>query len=435
MSDLENTFRRFLIVWCGQLISSIGSGLTAFALGVFIFQKTQSATDFSLIILFSFLPSFILLPFGGVLADRFDRKKMMILGDTGAITGLLFILFAMLRGNIELWHIYAGVAMSSIFSAIQSPAYKAAVTDLVSEELYSQASGLIQLAGSAQYLISPIIAGFLMSVLDIKIVLSIDIISFIVAVAAVFIIRNQEPASRNIENREFFLDIKEAYHYLLSQKGILWLVILTSMICFYIGLIQSLFGPMMLSLTDSKTLGIALSLSATGMLVSSLFIGTLGIKQRKVFILSLSLTLTGFFYALIGFSTKITLIVTFCFLFFCTLPFVNTSLEVLIRSNVDNERQGRIWSMVSAISQVGYILAFGSAGILADRLFNPLLYTDGVLASTVGQIIGTGPGRGIGFLFIVSGLLVSVLGLIIGRVKNISLLELKSDTPQAKSIS
>jgi DHA3 family macrolide efflux protein-like MFS transporter len=153
----DKEFRKFLIVWSGQLMSAIGSGLTAFALGVYVFQTTQSATCFSLIILFSFLPSFVLVPLGGVLADRFDRQKMMIIGDTGAISGLLFILLVMMSGTIELWQIYVGVALSAVFAALRNPAYKAAVTDMVSEERYFQASGLIQLAGSAQYLISPIL--------------------------------------------------------------------------------------------------------------------------------------------------------------------------------------------------------------------------------------------------------------------------------------
>ena len=424
MSVQINNFKGFFIIWLGQFMSAIGSGLTAFALGVFVFQKTQSATSFSLIILFSFLPSFILLPFGGVLADRFDRKKMMIIGDTGAITGLLFILMVMFAGSIELWQIYIGVAMSSVFAAIQSPAYKAAVSDLVSEELYSQASGLIQIAGSAQYLISPIIAGFLISVFDIKLVLIIDIITFLIAVAAVFMIKKQEAAPQKHEKREFIHDLTDAYRYLVAQQGVLWLVVLTSMVCFYIGLLQSLFGPMLLTLTNSKTLGIALSVSASGMLVSSLFIGIFGIRKSKVFILSLSLALAGLFYALMGLFTTVILIIIFSFLFFSTLPFVNTSVEVLIRSNVDNEKQGRIWAMVSAISQVGYILAFGSAGFLADHLFNPLFCSDGALCQTIGQIIGTGQGRGIGFMFVISGLLVSILAVIIGRVKKISALEL-----------
>lgn len=426
MNTQGKTFKRFLIIWSGQLISAIGSGLTAFALGVFVFQKTQSAMSFSLIILFSFLPSFILLPFGGVLADRFDRKKMIILGDAGAITGILFILLVMLSGSIELWHIYIGVAISSVFAAIHNPAYKAAVSDLVSEELYSQASGLIQLAGSAQYLISPIIAGLLMSVFDIKLVLIIDIMTFLIAVAAVFMIKKQDATPQKHEKQKFFHDMADSFRYLLSQQGVLWLVLLTSMVCFYIGLLQSLFGPMMLTLANPKTLGIALSVSASGMLVTSLFIGIHGIRKNKVFILSLFLALAGLFYALMGLFTTVVLIIIFGFLFFSTLPFVNTSLEVLIRRNVDNERQGRIWSMVYAISQVGYILAFGSAGFLADHLFNPLFYPDGALVQTVGRIIGIGPGRGIGFLFILSGLVVSILALIIGRVKKIRTLDMKT---------
>lgn len=425
MNTQDKYFRRFLIIWSGQLLSAMGSGLTAFALGVYVFQKTQSATSYSLIIFCSFLPTFLLLPLGGVLADRLDRKKMMIIGDTGAITGLLFILFVMFQGNLELWHIYFGVAISSIFSALHNPAYKAAVSDLVTEELYSQASGLIQLAGSAQYLISPLVAGFLINSFDIKVVLILDIMTFLFAIAAVFVIKKQETPPPKQEKQRFLHEMPYALQYLLSQKGVLWLVLLTSLVCFYIALFQALFGPMMLTITDSKTLGIALSLSASGMLVSSLFIGIYGIKKGKVFILSLSLAFAGLFYALVGFTTTVVLIITFCFLFFSTLPFVNTTLEVLIRRNIDNKKQGRVWSLIYAVSQVGYILAFASAGFLADHLFNPLFYPKGALSQTVGLIIGIGKGRGIGFLFILSGLFVLILALIMGRIKQIRALELE----------
>ncbi|MFS0918623.1 MFS transporter [Brevibacillus sp. 179-C 1.1 NHS] len=426
MSVMDKAFRRFLIMWLGQLFSAIGSGLTAFALGVFLFQKTQSTMSYSLIILFSFLPSFLLLPISGVLADRFDRKKMMIIGDIGSIAGIMFILLVMLSGHMELWHIYVGVAISSISAALLNPAFKAAVSDLVSEEMYSQASGLIQLASSAQYLISPLIAGFLLTVFDIKLVLLIDIITFLLAVGAVLMIMKHDVTDQKHEKQNFFREMSEAFRYLLSKKGVFSLVLLMSVVCFYIGLLQSLFGPMMLTLTDSKTLGIALSLSASGMLASSLLIGLFGLGKSKVFMLSLFLALAGLFYALMGVFTSVWLIIVFGFLFFITLPFVNTSLEVLIRTNVDNERQGRVWSMITAISQIGFILAFGSAGFLADHVFNPLFYPDQLLGQTVGHIIGTGPGRGIGFLFVLSGILVAILGMVIGRVRKIRELELQA---------
>lgn len=427
MNTGDENFNRFLVIWSGQLISSIGSGLTAFALGVFIFEKTQSAVGFSLIILFSFLPSIILLPFGGVMADKFDRKKMMLFGDAGAITGLLFILLIILSGSMKLWHLYIGTALSSAFAAIRNPSYKATVTDLVSKGLYSRASGLIQLAGSAQYLISPVMAGFLMSIYDIKLVLSIDIMTFVIAFVAVFMIKRQDAVSHKYERTNFFPAMVESFGYIKSHPGVFRLVLLTAIVCFFVGLFQSLFGPMILTLADSNTLGMALSLSASGMLISSLFIGTFGIGESRALTLSLFLTLAGLFYSLIGIFTAVVLITAFGFLFFSTLPFVNTSLEVLIRSNVDNERQGRIWSMVAVLSQAGYVLAFGSAGFLADYLFEPLFVPEGVLAQTAGQVIGTGPGRGIGFLFILSGLFVSIIAIIMGREKRIIALE-----PQVK---
>ncbi|NTU30689.1 MFS transporter [Brevibacillus sp. HB1.1] len=419
----DKAFRRFLIIWSGQLLSAIGSGLTAFALGVFVFQQTQSTTSYSFIILCSFLPSFLLLPFSGVLADRFDRKKMMIIGDIGSITGILFILLVMLSGHMELWHIYLGVGISSLSAAILNPAFKAAVSDLVSEEMYSQASGLIQLASSAQYLISPLVAGFLLSAFDIQLVLLIDMMTFLLAVGAVLMIMNHDATPQKQERQSFFREMSEAFRYLLSKKGVFSLVLLMSVVCFYIGLMQSLFGPMMLTLTDSKTLGIALSASASGMLVSSLLIGLFGMGKSKVIMLSFSLVLAGLFYALMGVFTSVWLIMVFGFLFFITLPFVNTSLEVLIRTNVENERQGRVWSMITAISQIGFVLAFGSAGFLADHVFNPLFDADQLLGQTVGHIIGTGPGRGIGFLFVLSGVLVTLLGIVIGRVRKIRDLE------------
>ncbi|NRS17105.1 MFS transporter [Brevibacillus sp. HB1.4B] len=419
----DKAFRRFLIIWSGQLLSAIGSGLTAFALGVFVFQQTQSTTSYSFIILCSFLPSFLLLPFSGVLADRFDRKKMMIIGDLGSIAGILFILLVMLSGRMELWHIYLGVGISSISAAILNPAFKAAVSDLVSEEMYSQASGLIQLASSAQYLISPLVAGFLLSAFDIQLVLLIDMMTFLLAVGAVLMIMKHDATPQKQERQSFFREMSEAFRYLLSKKGVFSLVLLMSVVCFYIGLMQSLFGPMMLTLTDSKTLGIALSASASGMLVSSLLIGLFGMSKSKVIMLSFSLVLAGLFYALMGVFTSVWLIMVFGFLFFITLPFVNTSLEVLIRTNVENERQGRVWSMITAISQIGFVLAFGSAGFLADHVFNPLFDADQLLGQTVGHIIGTGPGRGIGFLFVLSGVLVTLLGIVIGRVRKIRDLE------------
>lgn len=417
---LDKKFSKFLIIWSGQLISTIGSGITAFALGVFAFQSTQTATSYALITLFTFLPAFLLRPFGGVLADRFDRKLLIIIGDFGSALGLLFILFFMIFGDIKLWYIYTGVSISSIFMGIQNPAFKASVTDFLPEKSYTKASGLVQLAQTAQFLISPIVSGLLLSLFNIKIILIIDILTFLYANLTILIAKRGMPVSEKvIKKYQFLKDMKEGLTTITANKGIVWLILITSIILFYIGLLQSLFGPMILAFTNSKNLGITLTTCACGMLVSSLIIGIFGIKKNFILILSIALVFAGFAYTLIGLTVNLVFIIVSGFLFFFAIPYINSIIDLLIRKNISNEKQGRVWSFVSIFTYLGSILAYSLAGILADNIFNPLLIPDGLLSSTIGQIIGIGKGRGIGFMFIISGVTVIILGFIIYRIKKI----------------
>ena len=161
MNTSEKSFKNFLLLWSGELISAIGSGLTAFGLGVYVFEQTGKASAVALVTLLAFMPSLLLSPLAGVLADRYDRRLLMVLGDSLSAVGIGFILICMLRGEAQLWQIYVGITISSIFSSLLAPAYKATVTDLLTKEQYTKASGLVQVAGSSKFLISPVIAGLL----------------------------------------------------------------------------------------------------------------------------------------------------------------------------------------------------------------------------------------------------------------------------------
>lgn len=175
MSNRERAFGKFLLLWSGQLVSSVGSGLTAFGLGVYLYQQTGQASAMALVTLLAFMPSLLLSPVAGVLADRYDRRLLMMLGDSLSATGLIYILVCLLSGEAQLWQICLGVTVSSVFSSLLDPAYKATVTDLLTEEQYTRASGFVQVAGSAKYLISPALAGYLLMVSDVKLLLVIDI--------------------------------------------------------------------------------------------------------------------------------------------------------------------------------------------------------------------------------------------------------------------
>ena len=420
------SFGKFIVLWIGDFYANIASGLTAFALGIYVFEMTGTATSVALTTLFAFLPALLLNPLAGVLADRFDRRLMMIIGDGCSALGLMYILICMLMGDISIWQIYLGVGFNSIFIALLEPSFKATITDLLTKEQFAKASGLVQIASSSKFLLSPFIAGFLLTVTDIRTILIIDITTILITVPIAALIKTwlgSAKAKGEKVEQGFMKDFAEGWRTLSANKGLLWMILLISLMTFYVGFLQTLYTPMMLTITDAKTLGIVESLSAVGMLVSSILIGTLTLTRKYVKQLVAGLASAGIFIALLGATANVVVIGICGFLFFAVLPFINTSADVLTRANIPDEKQGRAWGLIGVLSQFGFLVAYAVSGVLADNVFNPLLAENGALASTVGRVIGVGDGRGIGLLLIVSGALLIVSALFMGKIKSIRALE------------
>lgn len=423
MNNSGNPFGRFLLLWSGQLVSAIGSGLTSFGLGVYVFRQTGKASSVALVTLLAFMPSLLLGAAAGVLADRYDRRLMMVLGDSLSAVGIVYILICMISGEAQLWQICAGVTISSVFSSLLEPAYKATVTDMLTEEQYTKASGLVQVAGSAKYLISPVIAGFLLTVSDIRLLLVIDICTFFVTVISTLIVRKGLASRKYEQARSFIRELREGWGAVSKNRGVLVLVTMTSLITFFVGFIQTLSTQMILAFSDSSALGTSETICASGMLVTSVILGVIPIKKGYVKILSFSLFFTGIFMAMFGLRENIVFICVSGFLFFAMLSFVNTSLDFLTRTNIENDLQGRAWGFIGVISQVGYIAAYALSGILADYVFSPLLTDGGVLADSIGKIIGTGAGRGAGFLIIIAGALLCAVSVVLYKANSVKTLE------------
>lgn len=404
----QSNFKRFLLLWMGELISAIGGGLTSFGLGVYVFEKTGSAAGMAMVTLLGFLPTLILSVPAGVLADRYDRRLLMMLGDGCSAVGIIYILICMLRGEATLPQICIGVFVSAVFSSLLEPAYRATVTDLLTEDEYSKASGLVSLAGSARYLVSPVIAGILLSVSDVKLLLIIDICTFILTVISTFVVKKGIRESRKTEQVSFKESIKTGWNAICQRRGVLLLVLVSSLLTLFIGVFQILAEPLILSMADAKTLGIAETICASGMLVSSLYLGIRGIKAGYVRILALSLALAGGCIIGFGLFDQIPIITVAGFGFFLMLPFANNSLDFLVRTNTPDELQGRVWGFVGFLSQIGYVIAYGLSGILADRI-----------AGSCGISVG----KGAGIVMSVAGAALILLSLSVPFMKEIRLLE------------
>ena len=401
-------FRKFLLLWSGELISSIGGGLTSFGLGVYIFRQTGSAASMAAVTLLGFLPTLLLSVPAGVLADRYDRRLLMMIGDGCSAVGILYILLCMMNGGATLAQICTGVFISSFFSALLEPSFRATITDLLTREEYSRASGLVSLAGSARYLFSPVIAGFLLTISDIKLLLIIDICTFFLTVVSAAVVR-KGIGSRAAEKKESFLQsMKAGWRVLRANRGVFILVVISSGITLFMGVLQILAEPLILSFADEKTLGIAETICACGMLVSGVLLGVKGLKGHYVRNLGLAFAAAGLFMFGFGMLENMILICLFGFLFFMTLPLANNCLDYLMRTNIPEEVQGRAWGLIGFISQLGYVFAYALAGTAADAL---------------GQIGERGVGRGAALVVMIAGICMAATSAAILIPENIRKLE------------
>ena len=409
---MSSGMKNFLLLWMGELISSIGGGLTSFGLGVYVFQKTGSAAGMALVTLLGFLPTLVFTVPAGVLADRYDRRVLMMIGDGCSGLGILYIFLCMLHGEANLVQICIGVFVSAIFSSLLDPSYRATITDLLSKEEFSKASGLVSLAGSARYLFSPVIAGLLLAYHDISLLLLIDISTFFVTITTTFIVRQGIKAIQPTEKQSFLESMKEGWRAIHIEKGVFVLVLCSSLITLFLGTLQILVEPMILSFADSKVLGIVETLCASGMLVSGMLLGGIGIKKEYGKVLQISFFMAGIFMIGMSIFENLVSISIFGFFFFATLPLCNNCMDYLCRTNIPDALQGRAWGFIGFLSQMGYVLAYAVSGLAADGL---------------GSLSGMGVGRGAAMMIGISGVFLSLVAVTLLRFPSIKELEKRTE--------
>ena len=409
---MSSGMKKFLLLWMGELISSIGGGLTSFGLGVYVFQKTGSAAGMALVTLLGFLPTLLFTVPAGVLADRYDRRVLMMIGDGFSGLGILYIFLCMLHGEANLFQICIGVFVSAIFSSLLDPSYRATITDLLSKEEFSKASGLVSLAGSARYLFSPVIAGLLLAYHDISLLLLIDVSTFFVTITTTFIVRRGIKAKQPTEKQSFLESMKEGWRAIHIEKGVFVLVLCSSLITLFLGTLQILVEPMILSFADSKVLGIVETLCASGMLVSGILLGGFGIKKEYGKVLQISFFMAGIFMIGMSIFENLISISIFGFFFFATLPLCNNCMDYLCRTNIPDALQGRAWGFIGFLSQIGYVIAYAVSGLAADGL---------------GSLSGMGVGRGAAFMIGISGVLLSLVAVTLLRFPAIKELEKRTE--------
>lgn len=403
--------RTFLWMWTGQLVSLLGSGVTRFALGVWVYQLTGSVTQFALISVFASLPGLLVSPFAGALVDRWDRRRVLLGADSGAAVFTVALAVLFWQQSLELWHIYVFATLVSLLETFQWPAYTASTTLLVPKKHFGRVSGMITFGRATASTIAPATAGFVITLVGLAGVLWIDFATFLFAATTLFLIRIPQPPAHDeaVDTSSLWSEARFGWSFIRERPGLMGLLIYLAMLNLITAFVMVLVVPMVLAFASERVLGMVLAAGNAGLVAGSAAMTLHGGPKRRVRGLRNAGLLSSFALLLVGLDPSALLIGLALFLMMFGFPVINGCSQAIWQSKVPPGVQGRVFAVRRMIAQFTGPIGYALAGPLADRLFEPLMAEGGALVPVFGQILGVGPGRGIGLAFLCLAVL-SVVG-------------------------
>ncbi|OJH38600.1 MFS transporter [Cystobacter ferrugineus] len=431
------TFQHFLAIWLGQVVSQVGSRISSFALGVWVYQRAGAVTDLALVALCDALPILLLTPVTGLVVDLYDRRRVMLVADACAALGTVGVAALLLTGHFAPWHLYAAVVLNASASAFQQPAYTAAVALIVPGPQQGRAVGMVEMGVGLAHLVAPALAGMLLGRIGLPGILLLDFTTFLVAASVLLFGFRLPPTPPLKEGRQpVAREVLEGWRYIAARPGLVGLITFTTCISLATACVEVLVPPLLLSFTTPDTMGVLVSICGAGALAGSGLMSAWGGPRRRVngllgfgLLLGAGLMVGGAVPHLVA-LTAAGFTVMFC------VPMLWGCNQTLWQSKVPPALQGRTLAARLMVSQLALVVAFLLAGPLADSVFEPLLAPGGALASSVGALTGVGPGRGIAFFFSVLGALLSLATaavLLHPRVRHLEDEPGGPDTPPAAS--
>ena len=399
-NDLQE-MRSYLLLWFTQLISGLGSAMTAYALVIWSYAQGGSALRTALLMVCSYAPYVICSIFAGALSDRWDKKKTMLVCDALAALSTLIVLLLLKNDALRIWHLYIVNGVSGLMNTVQQPASEVATSALLKREYYQKAGGLRYLSNSLNSILTPIIATAVMSLWGIGTVIAIDLISFVIAFV-VLLFWIPIPKTEPKDARESVLQSAAAgIRWLKANPGIFHLMLFLAGINLVASMFNAALPAMILSKASETALGTVNSVTGIAMLAGSLLASFLPAPKSRVkavwCCLMMSMCTENFFLAF-GNSTWV-----WCFgavLGWIALPWMSANLEAVNRLNIPLEIQGRVFAARNSFQFFTIPLGYFLGGLLVDQVFEPILAArngDGLLV----RLFGSGKGSGAAFLFAV----------------------------------
>jgi MFS transporter, DHA3 family, macrolide efflux protein len=399
----------FSLVWLGQILSVLATSMSGFALTIWVFQKTGSATSLALMQVFFITPFLIVTPFAGVLVDRYNRKMMMMVSDLTAGLATVVILLLQSLGILEVWHLYAAAIFQGLGNAFQWPAYSATISSMLPKEQYGRANGMMSLIDMGPGVLAPMFAGALLPVIGLTGVLSIDVVTFVLAILILLAVHIPQPKRTEEGARAQGNMFKEAafgFRYIFARPSLLGLQLVFFFGNLCAGIAYTVIAPMVLLRTgnDSVSLGFVQSAGAIGGVVGGVLMSVWGGYKRRVHGVLAGWIVSSFFLLMAGFGAWLPLWVGAMALSTLFAPLINGSNQAIWQAKVAPDVQGRVFSARRLIAWMTNPISPLIAGTLADYVLEPAMRTTNSFSSLFGPLVPPGPGAGMALLIFFGGL-------------------------------
>lgn len=407
--------RTFYALLLTQTFSLLGSQISSVAIAIWVYQQTGDVTPLALTSFFTTLPMLVAAGISGVVADRYDRKTLIILSDMAQAGGTLLLLVSFTSGAFHLWHLYAISLIQAVFGVVQRPAFSASITMLIPDQQRDRANAIIQLSNPAAGILAPAAAGFIYAFAGITGAVLVDMATFLIAVLVVrrltIPMPEQTEEGRRLQG-SLWKELIGGMRYLVSRRVIFGLLLHVSLLNFIAAGMGALLTPYVLARTGSEqVLGLVLSVPNLGGLLGGLAFGIWGGTQKRIHTMMLAIMLVGFFMMLFGMArTPLALIGT---LFFVMFPqtFFTAPFRTILMTKIAPDVQGRVFAVVTQISILLQPLSYLLIGPLADRILEPAVQQPAW--ALVAPLVGSAPGSGMALYMFGGGLLMLVITVLV----------------------
>jgi DHA3 family macrolide efflux protein-like MFS transporter len=403
--------RSFLILWASQTVSALGTAMTNFALIIWAYRQQGTASSITLLAVCSYLPSILFCFAAGTLADKWDKKKIMLVSDFIAALGTLTIFLLYHTESLRIWHLYVINFTLSLMNAFQNPAAYVVQTLLVPKEHYVRASGLQAFANSLVTVLTPALATAVLSFGGIETVFSIDLLSFGVAFTTLllFIKIPAVAVNENSAKEPFWQSCRAGIRFLREHRALLKLILFFS----FVNLMASLAGngimpAMILARTNQNQIALGMVSSAIGIgaLVGSVLVTLVKPAKSRTKVIFLACAISFLLCDVLwGVGRNVTVWVFAALAGNLPMPFISANLITIMRTNVPVAMQGRVFSTRDTLQFATIPIGLFLGGVLADRLFEPFMRTVSPLQQVFSRVVGTGKGSGMALIFLIIGII------------------------------